>query len=382
MGFQGLRGLTLYARAQRTFGDYEDIASVTAPKPDPKFDGSILFNSRVPKSLDQVTLGLPLPFDRSTLNLSYTQLDSGCGDRYRIAGLSYTRGVFGDATMFASLFKDFEDNGNLGAFVGISVPLGDDITATSNAQYDSQRVSGGGDVMKSQGVEEGSYGWRIHDEEGDITDRSAAASYRASFAQLEGGVQQYGDNFRATGEIDGSIAFADNDVFFGNRIDDAFAIVDAGAPNVAVQYENRPVGETDSRGLILVPSLNSYQKNKITIDPKNLPVDADIPETKEIVVPADRSGLVVKFGVAESPNAALLTFVDEKEKPIDVGAQVHLGNSSDVFIVGYDGQAYLRGLAASNTVTIERPDGGSCHAEFAYTPQPGQQVAIQDVACR
>jgi outer membrane usher protein len=99
-------------------------------------------------------------------------------------------------------------------------------------------------------------------------------------------------------------------------------------------------------------------------------------------VPADRSGVVVKFGVAENPKAALITFVDEEKKPIGVGAIARLDTSSDTFIVGYDGQAYLRGLAARNSVTIERPDGGSCHAEFSYTPQPGQQVTIGNVICR
>ncbi len=92
--------------------------------------------------------------------------------------------------------------------------------------------------------------------------------------------------------MDGAIAVAGGGVFATNRIDDAFAVVDVGAPDVDVQFQNRPVGKTDGQGRILVPGLNSYEPNTVSIDPKNLPVDADVPATKEVVVPADRSGVV------------------------------------------------------------------------------------------
>jgi len=36
--------------------------------------------------------------------------------------------------------------------------------------------------------------------------------------------------------VDGSVAVLGGGVFFANRIDDAFAVVDAGAPDVMVQY--------------------------------------------------------------------------------------------------------------------------------------------------
>ncbi|WP_409526877.1 hypothetical protein [Rhizobium sp. P40RR-XXII] len=64
-----------------------------------------------------------------------------------------------------------------------------------------------------------------------------------------------------------------------------------------------------------MPNLNSCGPNTVSIDPKNLPVDADVPATWEIVVPADRSGVVVKFGVAEAPQAALVTINDKNGAP-------------------------------------------------------------------
>lgn len=375
-------GVSLYARTQRTFGNYDDIASVTAPILDPKLSEFSFFNARVPKALDQVSFGLPLPFDRSNLNFSYTQLESALGDRNRIVGLSYSRNFLRDSTMYVTAFKDIDDSKSFGIFAGISVPFGSDVTVSTGVQSGPKGASVVTDAMKSERLEEGSYGARVRDAEGSTPNRAAAASYRASFGRVEAGVQQYGSNTRATAQIDGSIAFAGGGVFFGNRIDDAFAVVNAGAPNVAVQYENRPVGVTDSRGLLLVPYLNSYQKNKISIDPKNLPVDADVPSTREVVVPADRSGVVVNFGISEAPKAALVTFTDGKGKSLAAGAQGHLETSKPTFIIGYDGQSYIQGLADQNIAAIDLPDGGSCRAAFSYAPKPGEQVVIKDVVCQ
>jgi outer membrane usher protein len=374
--------LSLYARTQRTLGDYEDIASMTAPLLDPKFNAFSFFNARVPKALDQVSLGAPLPFDRSTINLSFTQIESALGDRNRIVGLSYSRGIFQNSTVYATAFKDLDDKKSFGIFTGISVPLGNDITVSGAVQQGPNGPSAVVDATKSERLEEGSYGWRVRDAEGRTPDRSATASYRASFGRAEAGVQQYGNNVRGTAQIDGSIAVAGGGVFFGNRIDDAFAVVNAGAPNVSVQYENRPIGVTNGAGLLLVPYLNSYQKNKISIDPKNLPVDADIPKTREIVVPADRNGVVVKFGVSDTPNAALIIFVEANGQPIKVGSQVRLEGAEQAFVIGYDGQAFVRGLGVHNGAMIDLPEGGSCRAEFDYTPRPGEQVKISDVVCR
>jgi outer membrane usher protein len=373
---------SLYARTQRTFGDYEDIASMTTPLLDPKLNAFSFFSARVPKALDQVSLGVPLPFDRSTVNLSFTQLESALGDRNRIVGLSYSRGIFRNSTIYATAFKDLDDKSSFGIFAGISVPLGNDITVSGAVQHGPNGPSAVVDATKSERLEEGSYGWRVRDAEGSTPDRSAAASYRASFGRVEAGVQQYGNNTRGTAQIDGSIAVAGGGVFFGNRIDDAFAVVNAGAPNVAVQYENRPIGVTNSAGMLLVPYLNSYQKNKISIDPTNLPVDADIPKTRETVVPADRNGVVVKFGVSDTPNAALVIFVGANGDPIKVGAQVRLDGAEQAFVVGYDGHAFVRGLGARNGATIDLPEGGSCRVEFDYAPKPGEQVRISDVVCR
>ncbi|MBN8952934.1 MAG: fimbrial assembly protein [Rhizobium sp. 60-20] len=370
----------LYARVQRTFDDYDDIASITArPTTSTAGDMSIL-SAGVPRAIDQVTLSVPTPLDLSSLNLSYTNLESADGTRSKIAGLSYSQ-TFKRATVYASAFTDLDDRSNFGFFAGLSIPFGGNITANTGVQGGPNGLDVVADVSKSMQQEDGSWGWRLRASQGEDTDREAAISYRAPFAQVEAGVQQQDHQTNATARVDGAIAVAGGGIFATNRIDDAFAVVDVGAPDVEVQQQNRPAGKTDSNGRVLVPNLNSYQPNTVSIDPRNLPVDADVPATKEIVVPADRSGVVVKFGVSEAPQAALVTIKDKNGVLLRPGLSGTLQGSSEDFVIGYDGQAYIRGLHVKNAIDVSLEDGSKCHAEFTYKPQRGEQVVIDGVSC-
>ncbi|MBB6487884.1 outer membrane usher protein [Rhizobium lusitanum] len=370
----------LYARVQRAFDDYDDIASVSAKPTTSTAGGLAILSAGVPRAIDQVTLSVPTPLDLSSLNLSYTRLESADGTKSKIASLSYNQ-TFKHTTFYATAFTDLEERGNFGVFAGLSIPFGSNITANTGVQSGPDGLGLVADVSKSMQQENGSFGWRLRTSEGQNTNREAALSYRAPFGQIEAGVQQQDRDARAMLRLDGAIAAAGGGVFATNRIDDAFAIVDVGAPDVEVQQQNRPVGKTSQSGRILVPNLNSYEPNTVSIDPKNLPVDADVPATKEIVVPADRSGVVVKFGVAEAPQAALVTIVDKNGAFLPAGLSGRLQGASEDFVIGYDGQAYIRGLHARNSIEVSFEDGTKCHGDFPYKPQRGEQVVIDNVRC-
>jgi len=170
-----------------------------------------------------------------------------------------------------------------------------------------------------------------------------------------------------------------NGVFLANRIDDAFAVIATGVPGVEVFHENRSVGFTVTAGRVLVPSLRSYQKNKIAIDTRNLPVDADVSASQDVIAPADRSGVRVDFRVRTDTSSAVLVLTGPDGRPLPAGSAGQV-EGGEAFVVGYDGRAFVKGLVPSNTlsVVLER---GECHATFGYTARRNEQVVIP-VACR
>lgn len=368
----------LYARSQHTFGDYDDIAAITFDPATPEER----FRASPPRALNQIALSVPLNFDPSTLNLSFTNVETVDGDRSQLVGLSYSRQINNRVSFFASGFTDLADQGSFGIFAGLSVQLGKDIYGAGSVSSGSDGSAFTADIAKSAGTESGSLGWRLRNSEGTRTHRSATVTYRTETARFEAGAAQHGEHLQATGQVDGAIVFAGGDVFLSNRIDDAFAVVDTGAPGVDVLYENRPFGRSNGRGKLLLPNLRSYEPNRVTIDPTNLPVDAVVAETKSTTIPADRSGTVIRFDVETQAAAALVTLRDEGGSYVEIGSTGRVEDSGEEFFVGYDGQAFLTHLKAHNRVTISRPDGSPCIAEFGFRPKAGEQVTIPDVVCR
>jgi outer membrane usher protein len=376
----GRGGYTFYARTQRTTVDYLDLASL--PSTASLVPGIALLPSRPPRALDQVALNIPLNFDRSSVTVSMTRLVDSLNNRNEILAMSYSRPLPYNTSIFATAFKDLDDKRSFGLFGGLTMSFGGGVTAASSVSKTGNGLSGGLEVIKSQPLETDSWGWRIRDFEGNTPSRAATVSYRASAGRVELGAQQVNGATQATAQVDGAVAFVGGGIFASNRIDDAFAVVDAGAPNVDVFYENRPAGTTGANGMVLVPYLRAYQDNSISIDARNLAADADVPRTRSTVVPPDRGAALVKFGISQDARNALVVIRGADGAAIPVGSSARLADGGEAAVVGYGGEIYLRGLKQTNVLLVDRAGGQPCRAEFEYRPSPGQRVEIRDVVCR
>lgn len=375
------RDWSLYGRMQRVFGEFDDVASVSSRNVwEDRHDG--FATSSVPRALDQISLGIPVPLERAHLRAAYTRVSHELDDDSEVLSLNYSQEIWRRTTFRASMFQNLRGEQDLGLFAGLSVSFGDNISASAGYDHRPDSARATIDVMKSEKPDVGSFGWRARALESDNPVRSASGSYRSPFARFETTVTQYNNDVRATASADGALVYAGGGIFATNRIHDAFAVVDVGASDVEVRYQNRSVGVTDRWGRILVPNLHSFEANEISIDPTNLPVDADVPTTKEVVVPANGAGVVIGFGVSQEHNAALVAFIDPGGIPVKAGSSIRLNGTKEEFVVGYDGEAFLRNLAARNVVTIEQADGKICRAEFGYEPNRGTQVKINGVMCQ
>jgi outer membrane usher protein len=401
-----LFGMNISASSQRTFGTYDDLASATArlqtyaaglqnlnglfaylPLTALPASNSIAYatgiysSAQAPVALDRITFSTPMPFDRkASVSTSFIHLLDGVGNLSNILTGSYSRSLPYNASVFATIFRDFGTNKNTGIFAGLSMPLGDSASISTGVSRGQGGTTATVDAIKSLGTEPGSYGWHLSDSEGASTYRAASASYRSNYGTVQAGVSQSGSSSVGSLELSGSITTMNGDVFLSNWIDDGFAVVATGAPGVEVLSENRLAGFTDANGMLLIPTLRSYQTNKITIDPANLPVDAEVKSTREIVAPADHAGVLVKFDVHSETTSALVTFVKLDGSFVPAGAGGRLSGGSE-FVVGYDGQAFIRNLASVNDAEIELA-GGQCHASFPFAPKRGEQVQISQVQCQ
>jgi outer membrane usher protein len=375
-------GISFNASSTRTYGAYNDLASVTAPLMNALASYLVpgTSNAAPPKAIDRLSIGFRL-LDSSSLGLSFVHLEPASGPASNLVSVAWSRAFYAQSQLFVTAFADVSNHQNYGAFAGISIPLGDSSSVTTGATKSSAGTSYTTDASRPLASQTGSYGWRVRDSEGALADRSGQVSYRASSATFQAGVEQSPiGGIRGTAQVDGAIATMGHGVFLTNRVDDAFAVVDTGVPGIPVYQENRPIGETDSRGQLLVPNLRAYGSNKISIDPKGLPVNAEVETTEDVVAPADRSGVLVKFATNTNVQAAVVILVGANGKPLAVGSKGQVDGGTDDFVVGYDGRAFVKDLKNANTVTITL-DNGDCHATFDYTASEDTQVVIGPVSC-
>lgn len=388
-------GVNVNASTQMTFGKYDDLASVTSRLQqnsvrDPYSTQSILDVSSIvqsvasqalftsassPKMLNRISFSMPLPFYRATLSTGFTQIYDSRQSHSEIITATLSLPI-DRASVFGTAFTSTGGQRNTGFLVGMSMPLGENVTTSLSVSGGSASV----DVIKPLEQQPGSWGWRVRDTEGVSAQRSAAVSYRSSSMRTEAGIGQDRKGAVATAEMEGAVVVMGGGVLLANRIDDAFAVVETGVPGIEVFHENRPVATTDSSGRALVPGLRSFQRNKIAIDTNKLPVDADVSTTEMYVAPGDRTGVRLNFAVQANARPAVVVFqgADGRLLPVGASGQVEAGES---FTVGYDGRAYIKNLNPENKVTIAMVDR-ECRASFAYEPHPNEQVIISGVTCQ
>jgi outer membrane usher protein len=106
----------------------------------------------------------------------------------------------------------------------------------------------------------------------------------------------------------------------------------------------------------LVRNLRAYEENRISVDPRQLPLDTKIDSDKMTISPRYRSGVIVKFPVSRE-RSGTFKLVLADGKPVPAGAEVILKGNR--FPVALDGLVYVTGLDHGMTSEAEW-NGGHC----------------------
>ena len=365
--------VTLAARAQRSFGRFEDIASVTLPD---VIDRTL----PTPHAVYQLSVSAPVPLAGSRMNFSYTQVEPVVGETSQILAAGYSHKLFG-GSLSASAYTDLRSK-NYGLTASLWMPLGGDFSTGASVHNGPSGTSETADFSHADNNQVGSLGWLVRVNHDDETSWTASARSKLPMATVRARLAHAGGVTAGSAELAGAVVVADGGVFLTRPINDAFAIVDVGTPAIPVMFQNRALGVTGRDGKLVLPGLNAYEKNRISIDPSKLPLDSVVQTTTAIVVPADRAGVVVKFGDNASGGTALVTFRDAEGAVLPVGTTGKTVPGVPDFMVGYDGQALVQGLAAANALTLTLPDGGLCTADVPYAANGGAMVLIPGAVCR
>ncbi|WP_235424221.1 fimbria/pilus outer membrane usher protein [Citrobacter koseri] len=188
----------------------------------------------------------------------------------------------------------------------------------------------------------------------------------------------------------GAVVIHPHGVALTNYLGDSMALVEApGADGVKVISGNT---STDSRGYAVVPYLQNYQRNVISLDPSSLPDGVDIRDNSAVVYPTKGAIVEAKFKTRVGRQAMLtLMFLG---KPVPFGAMVTMSGDDDLdntSIVGDDGVVYLIGAPQKGEIGVQwgREQDQQCRTEYdlGELPAPSKDapavnVAQQTLTCR
>src|SRR5262249_32315813 len=114
------KSINFHVSSLRAFGNYNDLASVTARLP--AFPGTGQFLATAPrpvKALDTVSISFPL-FDFASLGAAFLRQETYDGKTSELLNLSYSRPMPYGASLYVTAFADLRDRRTSGIFAGLS----------------------------------------------------------------------------------------------------------------------------------------------------------------------------------------------------------------------------------------------------------------------
>ncbi len=224
------------------------------------------------------------------------------------------------------------------------------------------------------------WGWRVDIADGQREFRRAELLNRNHYSDVSVLVENGQSGNIARAGMVGALAWMPGTINVGRRINDAFALVDVGYPDVGITLENRSVGRTNTKGFLLVNDLNAYQRNKLSIQALDLPLDVSVGDAQQYVTPARASGVRVNFNLTRHRDA-LLALRHTDGQWLSLGSLL-LVPGDEARVVGHDGQVVVPVASAGQRVMLQS-ELANCHAQLpAQLLLSHQGVTVVEVQCQ
>jgi outer membrane usher protein len=288
----------------------------------------------------------------------------------RIVGLSYTVQPMRDLQGYLSWLHPLGGVGSDTLVAGLSITLGH---GTSGGVQWNRDQGASGERAFVQHSPPGPLGWSWlasgDDSSGGV--RETQASWATERGTLGGSYVAYDGHASPGASVLTGVALLDGHAFWTRPVQNSFAVVDAGpVAGVRVYRENQLVGVTDSGGRLLVPDLQPFQTNHLSIDDRDLPISLGLASGAGTIAPPANAGVPVHFAVDQHPSLRLRLLL-ESGKPVPAGAALYLDGRALTLPVGYDGLVYADLSEGRHRLEARWPSG-ACRAQLKVSGPEGR----------
>jgi outer membrane usher protein len=290
----------------------------------------------------------------------------------QVTSASYSAGLSKSINFFATASATRTTQTTYSFFVGLNINLSKNMrgaaqyTKTEGANTETVQIQK--DIPVGEGV-----GYRAGLSRADTGASSAYSfnpfvQYNAPYGiySVDSSVQHAAGSTTESYAVSAAGAFVYAGGFAGitRPVSDSFGIIVVDSvPDVTVLNNGQEIGKTDASGTMVVPTLTSYNQNRVTVDTKNVPIDYSISGVNASLSPSLWSGSCVAFDAVkiQAITGSLLAAHDAKKEPVEYQeGTITVGTNSVPFLTGKGGEFYVENTLPKETK--EGPDPRSCRA--------------------
>ncbi|MBI5885728.1 MAG: fimbria/pilus outer membrane usher protein [Deltaproteobacteria bacterium] len=321
------------------------------------------------------------------LSLDYALVKRYEGTDTRTVTASFSKSLWHTATAITTLKRVVEAEPRYEAFLGLVYYFGEDSSFSAN--YNRSKYTNAENlqlISPAPTVGEG-VGLRAS------VDRIAAgggapayivnptldynAAHAVARADYRNRNNQAGTDELYDISLAGAIARVDSTTELTRPIYDSFGMVKVGSVEGVRAYVNsQETGRTGKDGVVFIPSLGSFYDNRVSIEPKDIPMDYLLPDVRRTVSPPLRSGSCIVFDAKRirAFMGKLKLEGPDGVKPLEFyDVTLTAGDRTLTFPTGKDGEFYFEntdiakkaGGAVDGNAGCDAIDGKKAGAELA-----------------
>lgn len=258
---------------------------------------------------------------------------------------------FEQASVSARLVYTEREESDVAFALTFTTALNGDVGASMSYTEDRRGPSYRASLQRGADFE-GGLGWRVRASAGRREYAEAAVSRRGARGDTSAQIAFSDGTTAARIGHSGSFGIIEGTAFAAPAIRGGFALVDAGAPDVAVLRDRFPAAVTGDHGRALIVGLRPYDANIITIRADDLPFNQTPAQTQASVTPADGAGVIVRFDVHTERMIETRVVYANQETPMR-GAILVRERDGARFPIGANGRTVVRGARDGDTLRLD-----------------------------
>jgi outer membrane usher protein FimD/PapC len=319
------------------------------------------------------------------VSIGYSETETYSGTNTRVTSASYSRGLTRSMSIFAAASATRTLETTYSFFIGLNFTPAKNmhgaVQYSKTGVADTETVQ----IQKDNPVGEG-LGYRAllnRTNSGETAAYSANPSlqYNARYGvySLDAAMQNSNDNTTESYNISaaGSVVYAGGFYGLSRPVSDSFGIVMVDSVAGAMVLNNgQEIGQTNSSGTLVVPTLASYNQNQISLDMRNMPMDYSVSGVNARLAPSLWSGSCIAFDALKVRALTGSLYAKKKDEKIPlefVDILVKVGERVAIFPTGKGGEFFMENTFA------EEPKAGamdkqSCSAIAEHRKAGGNYI--------